>query len=108
MEPHKLSFSASSSLSYDPEVKAAWGTLFQLPEDIVTLIYLFLEGKELANLTSLNKTVKKSINEDENLWLRMNARDFSKFASDAGAFVSTPSPSIGISAKDLYIQNLRD
>jgi hypothetical protein len=108
MDPLRLSFAASSSLSYDPEVKAAWGDLFSLPEDLVTMIYLFLEGKELAALTALNTTVQKSINEDENLWLRMNARDFSKYASDSGALISTPSSSLRISAKDLYVQNLRE
>jgi hypothetical protein len=98
----------SSTLSYDPTTKASWGSFWQLPEEIVTIIYTYLQGKEVVALTGLNTIIKQALNTDDSLWLRLNARDFSSYASDSGALIATPSQLINLSAKDMYIQNLRE
>ena len=97
-----------SSLTYDQNTKASWGSFWQLPEEIVTIIYTYLQGKEVVALTGLNTIIKQTLDTDDTLWLRLNARDFSSYASDSGALIATPSQLINLSAKDMYIQNLRE
>ena len=78
----------------------------RLPEAVVLELLGFLRGSELAPLRQLNGAWRAQLDGDERLRRGARAREFARFAADAGALCAAPPPHG--SARAQYAQSARE